>query len=179
MPRGDAFASAEYGRVRTEMNDRFGGITSFTRAPAEGMWKEGGHTRTRRYRRLRDHGARTRSSLVGRLPGRAWNDGSCRKLSSSAPSRWKCCSAARPRWNRCRSAGLSCPNGVDGCPSLSSCPSLTILARRKHAPAARRARQSEDPIRRQDRVHRRELARRPHGTSVSARWANRSTDTST
>ena len=33
-----------YGRVRSELSCRYGGITSFTRAPAEGMWKEGGHT---------------------------------------------------------------------------------------------------------------------------------------
>jgi hypothetical protein len=42
--RGRRFASAEYGRVRAEMTERFGGITSFTRAPAKGMWTEGGHT---------------------------------------------------------------------------------------------------------------------------------------
>jgi hypothetical protein len=41
---GRRFDSAEYGRVRAELKERFGGITSFTRAPAEGMWKEGGHT---------------------------------------------------------------------------------------------------------------------------------------
>jgi hypothetical protein len=41
---GRRFTSDEYARVRVEMNERFGGITSFTRAPAKGMWKEGGHT---------------------------------------------------------------------------------------------------------------------------------------
>lgn len=41
---GRRFDSADYGRVRKELADRYGGITSFTRAPAEGMWKEGGHT---------------------------------------------------------------------------------------------------------------------------------------
>lgn len=41
---GRRFDSADYGRVRIELKERFGGITSFTRAPAEGMWKEGGHT---------------------------------------------------------------------------------------------------------------------------------------
>jgi len=40
---GSRFESAAYGRVRKELSDRFGGITSFTRAPAQGMWKEGGH----------------------------------------------------------------------------------------------------------------------------------------
>ena len=40
---GHRFESAAYGRVRKELSDRFGGITSFTRAPAQGMWKEGGH----------------------------------------------------------------------------------------------------------------------------------------
>jgi hypothetical protein len=41
---GRRFDSAAYAQVRTELAGRFGGITSFTRAPAEGMWKEGGHT---------------------------------------------------------------------------------------------------------------------------------------
>jgi hypothetical protein len=41
---GRRFDGADYGRVRTELAEHFGGITSFTRAPAEGMWKEGGHT---------------------------------------------------------------------------------------------------------------------------------------
>jgi hypothetical protein len=38
------YDGATYGRVRAELSERFGGITSFTRAPAEGMWREGGHT---------------------------------------------------------------------------------------------------------------------------------------
>jgi hypothetical protein len=41
---GRRFDSTAYGRVRSELAERFGGITSFTRAPAEGVWKEGGHT---------------------------------------------------------------------------------------------------------------------------------------
>ena len=41
---GRRFDGAAYGRVRAELSERFGGITSFTRAPADGMWKEGGHT---------------------------------------------------------------------------------------------------------------------------------------
>jgi hypothetical protein len=41
---GRRFDGAAYGRVRSELSERFGGITSFTRAPAEGVWKEGGHT---------------------------------------------------------------------------------------------------------------------------------------
>lgn len=41
---GRRFDPADYARVRSELAARFGGITSFTRAPAEGMWKEGGHT---------------------------------------------------------------------------------------------------------------------------------------
>jgi hypothetical protein len=42
--RGRRFKSDEYARVRAEMTERFGGITSFTRAPAKGTWTEGGHT---------------------------------------------------------------------------------------------------------------------------------------
>jgi len=41
---GRRFDRDAYGRVRSELAERFGGITSFTRAPAEGVWKEGGHT---------------------------------------------------------------------------------------------------------------------------------------
>lgn len=42
--KGHRFGSAEYGRVRAEMTKHFGGITSFTRAPARGTWTEGGHS---------------------------------------------------------------------------------------------------------------------------------------
>lgn len=41
---GHRFKSEEYARVRAEMTELFGGITSFTRAPAKGTWTEGGHT---------------------------------------------------------------------------------------------------------------------------------------
>ncbi len=41
---GRRFQSDEYARVRAEMTELFGGITSFTRAPAKGTWTEGGHT---------------------------------------------------------------------------------------------------------------------------------------
>ena len=41
---GRRFDGAAYGRVRSELAATFGGITSFTRAPAEGVWREGGHT---------------------------------------------------------------------------------------------------------------------------------------
>jgi hypothetical protein len=41
---GRRFDGDAYGRVRAELSERFGGITSFTRAPAKGVWKEGGHT---------------------------------------------------------------------------------------------------------------------------------------
>jgi hypothetical protein len=41
---GRRFDGKTYGRVRSELSEHFGGITSFTRAPAEGVWKEGNHT---------------------------------------------------------------------------------------------------------------------------------------
>ncbi len=41
---GRRFGGDAYGQVRQELADRFGGITSFTRAPAEGVWKESGRT---------------------------------------------------------------------------------------------------------------------------------------
>ena len=33
------FAREEYGRVREELTDKFGGLTVYTRAPAEGLWR--------------------------------------------------------------------------------------------------------------------------------------------
>lgn len=44
---GRAFAPTLYADVRTELVERFGGLTAFTRAPAEGLWDdpEGGTSR--------------------------------------------------------------------------------------------------------------------------------------
>jgi hypothetical protein len=41
---GNRFPRELYGRVRSELTERFGGLTAFTRAPAEGLWTEGGET---------------------------------------------------------------------------------------------------------------------------------------
>ena len=41
---GRRFPREPYGRVRAELVGRFGGLTAFTRAPAEGLWAEGGGT---------------------------------------------------------------------------------------------------------------------------------------
>ena len=38
---GEHFARETYSRVRAELTERFGGLTAFTRAPAEGSWKDG------------------------------------------------------------------------------------------------------------------------------------------
>jgi hypothetical protein len=35
----EPFPGEEYNRVRKELTERFGGLTVYTRAPAEGMWK--------------------------------------------------------------------------------------------------------------------------------------------
>jgi|SRR5690606_2324605 len=40
---GRPFDKAAFGRVRSELAEHFGGITSYSRAPAKGIWKEGGH----------------------------------------------------------------------------------------------------------------------------------------
>ena len=40
-----AFPHELYGRVRSELTSKFHGLTAYTRAPAEGLWKqEGQHT---------------------------------------------------------------------------------------------------------------------------------------
>ena len=41
---GRRFGAEEFDRVRDELAARFGGVTAFRRAPAEGVWKEGGET---------------------------------------------------------------------------------------------------------------------------------------
>jgi hypothetical protein len=41
---GTPFAPDLYGEVRHELTERFGGLTAFTRAPAQGLWKNEGKT---------------------------------------------------------------------------------------------------------------------------------------
>ena len=43
-PEGRALPPELYARVRTELTERFGGLTAFTRAPAEGLWRDEGRT---------------------------------------------------------------------------------------------------------------------------------------
>ena len=42
--QGKPFAAALFAQVRRELTERFGGLTAFTRAPAEGAWKDAGET---------------------------------------------------------------------------------------------------------------------------------------
>jgi hypothetical protein len=37
---GHEFSADEYVQLRTELADRFGGVTAYTRAPARGVWKD-------------------------------------------------------------------------------------------------------------------------------------------
>lgn len=39
---GHAFPASHYASVRAELAERFGGLTAYTRAPAEGLWAEDG-----------------------------------------------------------------------------------------------------------------------------------------
>lgn len=43
----EPFPREEYSRVRKELTERFGGLTVYTRAPAEGLWKLNGNETTR------------------------------------------------------------------------------------------------------------------------------------
>ena len=36
---GHAFDAREFVQLRSELTDRFGGVTAYTRAPARGLWK--------------------------------------------------------------------------------------------------------------------------------------------
>ena len=42
--QGCPFGAELFGEVRRELVERFGGLTAFTRSPAEGLWDEGGGT---------------------------------------------------------------------------------------------------------------------------------------
>lgn len=44
---GEPFGREMFARVREELVERFGGLTAFTRSPAEGLWDEGGGGRSR------------------------------------------------------------------------------------------------------------------------------------
>ena len=45
---GRPFPAAHYAAVREELAGRFGGLTAYSRAPAEGLWAEGGGDRPAR-----------------------------------------------------------------------------------------------------------------------------------
>lgn len=38
-PRRRGFDSSKFERIRAELTDRFGGLTAYVRAPAQGLWK--------------------------------------------------------------------------------------------------------------------------------------------
>ena len=41
---GAPFGAAPFRLVRGELTEKFGGLTAFTRAPAEGVWRDEGRT---------------------------------------------------------------------------------------------------------------------------------------
>jgi hypothetical protein len=41
-PQGARFPRAMLDEVKSELTDRFGGVTAFARSPAEGQWLQGG-----------------------------------------------------------------------------------------------------------------------------------------
>ena len=42
---GHLFDEELFGKVRRELTARFGGLTAFTRAPAQGLWQDEGQTK--------------------------------------------------------------------------------------------------------------------------------------
>ena len=42
---GNKFPSDFYASARSELAERFGGLTAYTRAPAEGLWASGGQVK--------------------------------------------------------------------------------------------------------------------------------------
>jgi len=41
---GQPFEQARYSRVRQTLTEQFGGLTAYVRAPAAGLWQDGGET---------------------------------------------------------------------------------------------------------------------------------------
>ena len=41
---GSPFGDDAFSEVRRELTERFGGLTAYTRAPAEGVWRDAGRT---------------------------------------------------------------------------------------------------------------------------------------
>jgi hypothetical protein len=41
---GDPFPAELYTKVRSDLAERFGGLTAYTRAPAQGLWRNQGET---------------------------------------------------------------------------------------------------------------------------------------
>jgi hypothetical protein len=39
-PEGEAFPAAHYSGIRQALTEKFGGITTYARSPATGLWKE-------------------------------------------------------------------------------------------------------------------------------------------
>ncbi|MEA2875473.1 MAG: hypothetical protein QOF14_669 [Hyphomicrobiales bacterium] len=42
---GNHFDASLYADIRRELSGRFGGLTAFSRAPAEGLWRDDGQTK--------------------------------------------------------------------------------------------------------------------------------------
>jgi hypothetical protein len=42
---GQAFPESQFAQVRKELTERFGGLTAYTRAPAQGLWQDAGGTK--------------------------------------------------------------------------------------------------------------------------------------
>jgi hypothetical protein len=45
-PKGRRFPHSMLEQVKSELTEKFGGVTAFTRSPAEGQWREGGAVAT-------------------------------------------------------------------------------------------------------------------------------------
>ncbi|HTL00983.1 MAG TPA: hypothetical protein VL243_02120 [Vicinamibacterales bacterium] len=45
---GHPFEARDYNQLRSELADRFGGVTAYTRAPARGVWKDDATGETQR-----------------------------------------------------------------------------------------------------------------------------------
>jgi hypothetical protein len=45
---GQAFAAREFVQLRSDLADRFGGVTAYTRAPARGVWRDDATGETQR-----------------------------------------------------------------------------------------------------------------------------------
>ena len=74
-----AFARADFDKVRQELTQKFGGVTAFQRSPAVGLWKEGDEDVSRDDVIMFEVMTGNSTNNGGQIIARPWSAGFARK----------------------------------------------------------------------------------------------------